>query len=88
MPSKFSAHQVLYLNNEMLWWHCTDPFHFVPNCYCQIAREVLDAGARIIKPGITTDEIDRVIHEETIARGLINLLENFEMQQIDHQLNQ
>ncbi|XP_047093590.1 methionine aminopeptidase 1A-like [Lolium rigidum] len=36
---------------------------------CRIAREVLDAGARIIKPGITTDEIDRVIHEETIARG-------------------
>ncbi|KAI5017456.1 hypothetical protein ZWY2020_042344 [Hordeum vulgare] len=36
---------------------------------CRIAREVLDAGARIIKPGVTTDEIDRVIHEETIARG-------------------
>ncbi|KAF0928818.1 hypothetical protein E2562_010686 [Oryza meyeriana var. granulata] len=36
---------------------------------CRIAREVLDAAARIIKPGITTDEIDRVVHEETIARG-------------------
>lgn len=36
---------------------------------CRIAREVLDAGARIIKPGITTDEIDRVIHVATIARG-------------------
>ncbi|ONM05217.1 Methionine aminopeptidase 1A [Zea mays] len=36
---------------------------------CRIAREVLDAAARVIKPGITTDEIDRVVHEETIARG-------------------
>jgi methionyl aminopeptidase len=40
---------------------------------CRIAREVLDAAARIIKPGITTDEIDRVVHEETVARGLVNL---------------
>ncbi|GJN19839.1 hypothetical protein PR202_gb07152 [Eleusine coracana subsp. coracana] len=44
---------------------------------CRIAREVLDAGARIIKPGITTDEIDRVIHEETIARGHITFLYKF-----------
>ncbi|PWZ52943.1 Methionine aminopeptidase 1A [Zea mays] len=36
---------------------------------CRIAREVLDAAARVIKPGITTDEIDRVVHEETLARG-------------------
>ncbi|CAD6335942.1 unnamed protein product [Miscanthus lutarioriparius] len=36
---------------------------------CRIAREVLDAAARVIKLGITTDEIDRVVHEETIARG-------------------
>jgi methionyl aminopeptidase len=44
---------------------------------CRIAREVLDAAARIIKPGITTDEIDRVVHEETIARGQINILSEF-----------
>ncbi|GMN18780.1 hypothetical protein TIFTF001_046843 [Ficus carica] len=36
---------------------------------CRIAREVLDAAARIIQPGITTDEIDRVVHEATIAAG-------------------
>ncbi|KAL5231733.1 hypothetical protein ABZP36_030509 [Zizania latifolia] len=36
---------------------------------CGVAREVLDAAARVIKPGITTDEIDRVVPEETIARG-------------------
>ncbi|PWS21636.1 hypothetical protein DKP78_22550, partial [Enterococcus faecium] len=29
---------------------------------CRIAREVLDEAARIIKQGITTDEIDRVVH--------------------------
>lgn len=35
----------------------------------RIARAVLDAAARIIKPGITTDEIDRVVHEAAIAAG-------------------
>lgn len=36
---------------------------------CRIAREVLDAAARIIRSGITTDEIDRVVHEATVAAG-------------------
>ncbi|XP_019464961.1 PREDICTED: methionine aminopeptidase 1A-like isoform X2 [Lupinus angustifolius] len=36
---------------------------------CRIGREVLDAAARIIRPGVTTDEIDRVVHEATIAAG-------------------
>ncbi|KAG2326220.1 hypothetical protein Bca52824_008948 [Brassica carinata] len=36
---------------------------------CKIAREVLDAAARVIRPGVTTDEIDRVVHEATIAAG-------------------
>eukprot|EP00252_Welwitschia_mirabilis_P026313 TRINITY_DN858_c0_g1_i1.p1 TRINITY_DN858_c0_g1~~TRINITY_DN858_c0_g1_i1.p1 ORF type:complete len:401 (-),score=77.76 TRINITY_DN858_c0_g1_i1:489-1691(-) len=36
---------------------------------CKIAREVLDAAARIIRPGITTDEIDAVVHDATVAAG-------------------
>ncbi|ORX58315.1 methionyl aminopeptidase 1 [Hesseltinella vesiculosa] len=36
---------------------------------CKIAREVLDIGAAAVRPGITTDEIDRIIHEATIERG-------------------
>nr|XP_018685169.1 PREDICTED: methionine aminopeptidase 1A-like isoform X1 [Musa acuminata subsp. malaccensis]XP_018685170.1 PREDICTED: methionine aminopeptidase 1A-like isoform X1 [Musa acuminata subsp. malaccensis]XP_018685171.1 PREDICTED: methionine aminopeptidase 1A-like isoform X1 [Musa acuminata subsp. malaccensis] len=36
---------------------------------CRIAREVLDAAACIIRPGITTDEIDEVVHQATIAAG-------------------
>ncbi|KAK1558820.1 hypothetical protein Q3G72_007077 [Acer saccharum] len=36
---------------------------------CRIAREVLDAAARVVRPGVTTDEIDRVVHEATIAYG-------------------
>ncbi|KAI8870281.1 methionyl aminopeptidase 1 [Ramicandelaber brevisporus] len=35
----------------------------------RLAREVLDAGARAIKAGVTTDEIDRVIHEAIVERG-------------------
>ncbi|KAK3019557.1 hypothetical protein RJ639_004398 [Escallonia herrerae] len=34
---------------------------------CRIGREVLDAAARAIRPGVTTDEIDAVVHEATIA---------------------
>jgi len=35
---------------------------------------VLDAAARIIQPGVMTDEIDRVVHEATIAAGAEFLL--------------
>ncbi|KAK7300857.1 hypothetical protein RJT34_11708 [Clitoria ternatea] len=35
----------------------------------EIAREVLDAAARIIQPGATIDEIDRVVHKASIAAG-------------------
>ncbi|KAG7719921.1 hypothetical protein KL949_001500 [Ogataea haglerorum] len=34
----------------------------------QLGREVLDAAAAHIRPGITTDEIDRIVHEETLKR--------------------
>ncbi|CAO3608271.1 unnamed protein product [Mucor fragilis] len=36
---------------------------------CKISREVLDIGAAAIRPGITTDEIDEIIHKATIERG-------------------
>ena len=35
----------------------------------RIAREVLDAAGRMVRPGVSTDEIDRVAHEEAVARG-------------------
>ncbi|GKE37421.1 methionine aminopeptidase 1A [Tanacetum coccineum] len=45
----------------------------------RIAREVLDAGARAVRVGVTTDEIDAVVHEATIAAGMSTsqLLRNF-----------
>lgn len=36
---------------------------------CRIGRLVLDAAHATVKPGITTDEIDRVVHETTIGYG-------------------
>ncbi|KAI9312689.1 methionine aminopeptidase 1-like protein [Dichotomocladium elegans] len=36
---------------------------------CKIAREVLNIGAAAIRPGITTDEIDRIVHEATVERN-------------------
>ncbi|CAE6515757.1 unnamed protein product [Rhizoctonia solani] len=36
---------------------------------CKLAREILDIAAAAIRPGITTDEIDALVHEETIKRG-------------------
>ena len=36
---------------------------------CLLGREVIDAAHRAVKPGVTTDEIDRVVHEVTVAGG-------------------
>ncbi|KAK4053165.1 Methionine aminopeptidase 1 [Microbotryomycetes sp. JL201] len=35
---------------------------------CKIGREVLDIAAAAIKPGVTTLEIDRIVHEECLKR--------------------
>jgi len=35
----------------------------------QIGREVLDEAGRMIKPGVTTDDIDRVVHDATVKRN-------------------
>jgi methionine aminopeptidase len=32
----------------------------------KVAREVLDIAGRAVRAGITTDEIDTLVHEETI----------------------
>ncbi|KAF8607756.1 methionine aminopeptidase [Ceratobasidium sp. AG-I] len=36
---------------------------------CKLGREILDIAAAALRPGITTDEIDAIVHEETIKRG-------------------
>ncbi len=36
---------------------------------CRLGREVLDEAHRACRPGITTDEIDRIVHEACIERG-------------------
>eukprot|EP00727_Mastigamoeba_balamuthi_P001985 m51a1_g11784 putative methionine aminopeptidase (400) ;mRNA; f:295926-297299 len=35
----------------------------------RVAREVIDIAGRAVKPGVTTDEIDRIVHEATVERG-------------------
>lgn len=35
----------------------------------KVAREVLDTAGRAIKAGVSTDEIDAIVHAETIKRG-------------------
>lgn len=32
----------------------------------KVAREVLDIAGQAVRPGITTDEIDALVHQETI----------------------
>ena len=34
-----------------------------------LGRQILDAAHRIVRPGVTTDEIDRVVHEYTIEHN-------------------
>ena len=35
---------------------------------CRLGREVLDEGLKAIKVGVTTDEIDRVVHDAAVER--------------------
>jgi methionyl aminopeptidase len=35
----------------------------------EYGREILDAAAALVKPGTTTDEIDELVHQETIKRN-------------------
>ena len=37
---------------------------------CRLAREVLDIAAREIKPGVTTDQIDKVVHDACMERDV------------------
>lgn len=32
----------------------------------RVAREVLDLAGRMVQPGITTDDIDQLVHDETL----------------------
>jgi methionyl aminopeptidase len=35
----------------------------------QMSREILDIAAAAVRPGITTDEIDEIVHNATIERN-------------------
>jgi len=35
---------------------------------CRMGREVLDIAGKALRPGVTTDEIDRIVHEACIER--------------------
>lgn len=37
---------------------------------CRLAREVLDVAAAAVRPGITTDEIDEIVHNACIERNV------------------
>lgn len=39
---------------------------------CRLAREVLDIAAREVRPGVTTDHIDEVVHQACIERNVCN----------------
>ncbi|KAH9946189.1 methionine aminopeptidase [Epithele typhae] len=36
---------------------------------CKLSREILDLAAAAIRPGITTDELDEIVHNASIERG-------------------
>ncbi|KAK6347181.1 Methionine aminopeptidase 1 [Orbilia brochopaga] len=36
---------------------------------CRLGREILDIAAAAVRPGITTDEIDEIVHKATIERN-------------------
>ena len=46
---------------------------------CRLAREVLDIAAREVKPGVTTDFIDEVVHNACIERDVSQQSEVFNL---------
>ncbi len=38
---------------------------------CRLATDILQRAGELVKPGITTDDINRFVHEETIRAGAI-----------------
>lgn len=43
--------------------------HLIAVLYNQLGREVLDIAAAHVKPGVTTDFIDEIVHKATIERN-------------------
>lgn len=43
---------------------------------CRLAREVLDIAARELKPGITTDYLDEVVHKACLERNVSRPVKN------------
>lgn len=41
---------------------------------CRLAREVLDIAARALKPGVTTDYIDEIVHKACVERDVRYIL--------------
>jgi methionyl aminopeptidase len=36
---------------------------------CKLAAEVLNYAGTLVQPGVTTDEIDRAVHDMAVSRG-------------------
>jgi methionyl aminopeptidase len=37
----------------------------------KVAREILDLAGRAVAPGVTTDDIDALVHEETLKVSVL-----------------
>lgn len=37
---------------------------------CRLSREVLDIAAAAVKPGVTTDHIDELVHQACMERNV------------------
>lgn len=37
---------------------------------CRLAREVLDIAAAAVKPGVTTDYLDEIVHKACVERNV------------------
>lgn len=60
--------ELSYRSNKCVQW--TPPQIAKIREVCRRAREVLDTAVQCVKPGMTTDEIDRVVHEATVQRDM------------------
>ena len=57
-----------YRANKMFVWKGQDLEHVRE--IAQLSRDVLEIGMAAVRPGVTTDELDRIVHEATVERGM------------------
>uniref|UniRef100_A0A6B2LB20 Methionine aminopeptidase n=1 Tax=Arcella intermedia TaxID=1963864 RepID=A0A6B2LB20_9EUKA len=66
-PKSMSDEEVLFDPSKVTIW--TEPDIAKMRQSCRLARQILNYAGSLVAPGVTTDEIDRLVHQKIIESG-------------------